>query len=70
MPKVITSYRDGYYHPQLLSEEMLKEYESLGFRIADISQEVWDKWKSHERNKEYWQKFWLDVDNQLWDDEG
>lgn len=67
MPKIATSYVDGHYYPKVLSTEELKDYETLGFRATDLSQEVWDKWKEHCKQVEYWHKFWLDIDNQLWD---
>jgi hypothetical protein len=69
MPKITTSYVDGCYYPKILSEEELKDYQTLGFGVADVSQEVWSKWKEHQKQVEYWHKFWMDMDNEIWDGE-
>jgi len=68
MPKIITSYVDGYYYPKVLSDNERLEYEELGFKPIDIPQEVIDKWKEHQKQLEYWHKFWMDIDSKLWED--
>jgi len=68
MPKVTTTYVDGYYYPKVLSESEQTDYEILGFKAADISQDVMDKWKEHQKQVEYWHKFWMDLDNKIWEE--
>lgn len=68
MPKVSTTYVDGYYYPRVLSEREQLDYEELGFKIADVPQDVMDKWDQHRTQVEYWHKFWRDIDRAL-DDE-
>ena len=70
MVKVITSLIDGYrYQPKFLTEEEAKEYETIGHKSVEISEEIVDKWKEHCKQVESWHKFWNDIDNKIWNEE-
>lgn len=70
MPKVATSFVDGHFYPKILKDEEAKEYESIGYKSVEISQEMVDKWKEHCKQVETWHKFWAEIDNKIWDEEG
>jgi hypothetical protein len=72
MPKIYTLYTttipNAIFYPKILSEEEIKEHESLGFKVIDIPQDVIDKWKEHQKQVEHWNDYWSDVDDKLWED--
>lgn len=71
MPKVATSLVvEGQYFPRILTDEESKEYENIGYKSIEISQEVIDKWKEHCKQVKDWHKFWAEIDNKIWEEEG
>ena len=70
MPKITTKQNSQcYYRPTLISESEVEKYEKLGIKVADIPQDIFDKWKEHCEQVKYWDKFWCEFDEKLWEGE-
>lgn len=68
MPKVTTSFVDGHYHPKFLKEEEVEEHEKLGIKTCEVSQEIYEKWKKHQKEMNEWYHYWMEIDNKIWEE--
>jgi hypothetical protein len=66
MPKIATGYTEGRYYPKILTKEQVKEYEVLGYKPIDISEEVLARWEQHCQEIISWNVFWQKIENEIW----